>query len=103
VRRAGVVVDGGLLGVGALAGQVLDGLGEAAEAARGVDVAAAEPHGPELLRDGSDDDGGEEVRGRGDVLGKGGGDEVEVGLVRAVGHEIAGVAAHWPWVARRAG
>ncbi|WVZ66197.1 hypothetical protein U9M48_015455 [Paspalum notatum var. saurae] len=93
VEHAVVVVDAGVLVVGAVAAHVGEGLGQAAGACRGVDVAAAEPQGPELLRDGANDDGGEEVRGRGGVLGQGGGDEVEVGIVRAVSVEAAAVAA----------
>lgn len=76
-------------------------MGEALEAGRGVDVAAAERHAPDLLRDGADDGGGVEVRGPRGVLGQRGGEKVEVGLVRAVGLEAAGVvAAHRPGVAR---
>ena len=93
-----VVVDGAVHVVGAVVRKVSEGLSQAGEAVRGVDVAAAERHGPELLRDGADDGGGEEGPGRGGVLGQRGRDEVEMSLVCAVRLEVVALAAHWPRV-----
>uniref|UniRef100_A0A8R7PDG0 Uncharacterized protein n=1 Tax=Triticum urartu TaxID=4572 RepID=A0A8R7PDG0_TRIUA len=100
VERAGVVVDGGVLVVGALVLHILEGHRDAAGAGRGVGVAPAEHERPDLVWGGADHGGGEEVRGRGDVLGQRRGEEAQVGLVRAVGCEVGRRAAHLPQIRR---
>ncbi|BAT01932.1 Os07g0537550 [Oryza sativa Japonica Group] len=100
VEDARVVVDGGVLVVGAHVLHVLERRGEAAGALRGVGVPAAQRQRRHLLRHGAHHGGREEVRRRRDVPGQRRRDGVEVGLVRAVGREVARRAAHLPRVRR---
>ncbi len=97
---AEVVDDEHVLVVGAQLLAPLEGVVDAGLAGGGVgDVAAAERERVDDVRDGAEAAGREE--GGGGVLGEGGGELAEVGLVRAVRREVAALPAELPRLGRR--
>lgn len=93
---AGVVDNGGVLVEGAELLRVLEGGGDAGLAGGGVAVAAAEREGVGDVRYGADASGGEKRPGGGGVLGEGGGELPDVGLIGVVRRIVAALAADLP-------